>query len=326
VRRREFIALLGGTAAWPIVARGQQPALPLIGFMSGRSPVDSAHLVEAFRQGLRESGYVEGETISIEYRWANGDYERLPELASDLVSRRVLLLLALGGESSAIAAKQATSTIPIVFGIGDDPVKAGLVASFNKPGGNATGYTLLTNQIGPKRVGLMHELVPGVSLLGALINPSFPPALDQLADIESSTRSIGQSLVIARASTDAELNAAFAYFVQQRAGALLIATDPYFDTRRAQIIALAAEARLPAMYQFREYALAGGLISYGPKITDSYKQAGIYAGRILKGTKPADLPVLQPTRFELVINLKTANALGLTLPNSMQLLADEVIE
>ena len=258
MRRREFIALLGGTAAWPIAARGQQPALPLIGFMSGRSPVDSAHLVEAFRQGLRESGYVEGETISIEYRWANGDYNRLPELASDLVSRRVLLLLALGGESSAIAAKQATSTIPIVFGIGDDPVKAGLVASFNKPGGNATGYTLLTNQIGPKRVGLMHELVPGVSLLGALINPSFPPALDQLADIENATRSIGQSLVVGRAGTDAELKAAFAYLVEQRVGAVLIATDPYFDTRRAQIIALAAEARLPAMYQFREFARRRG--------------------------------------------------------------------
>ncbi len=326
MRRREFIALLGGTAAWPIAAQGQQKALPLIGFMSGRSPADSAHLVEAFRQGLRESGYVEGETISIEYRWANGEYNRLPELASDLVSRRVLLLLALGGESSAIAAKQATSTIPIIFGIGDDPVKAGLVASFNKPGGNATGYTLLTNEMGAKRVGLMHELVPGVSLLGALINPSFPPALDQLADIENATRSIGQSLVVGRASTDAELKAAFAYLVEQRVGAVLIATDPYFDTQRAQIIALAAEGRLPTMYQFREYALAGGLVSYGPRITDSYKQAGIYAGRILKGTKPADLPVLQPTRFELVINLKTANALGLTVPNSMQLLADEVIE
>jgi putative tryptophan/tyrosine transport system substrate-binding protein len=326
MKRRQFITLLGGAAAWPLVAKAQQPAMPVIGWMSGRSPADSTHLLEAFRKGLHDTGYVEGESISIEYRWAQGDYGRLPELASDLVNRGVLLLMAVGGEPSAIAAKKATSTIPIVFGIGGDPVDAGLVASFNRPGGNATGYTLLTSQMEPKRIGLLHELAPSASSLGALINPAFPPAVRQLGDIENATKTIRQSLFVARASTDAELDAAFASFVQQRVGAVLIAADPYFDTRREQIIALAAQARLPTMYQFREFAVAGGLISYGPSYTDSYKQGGIYAGRILRGAKPADLPILQPTKFEMVINLKTANSLGLNIPNSMQLLADEVIE
>jgi putative ABC transport system substrate-binding protein len=294
--------------------------------MSGRSPADSAYLVDAFRQGLREAGYVEGETISVEYRWADGDYDRLPGLASDILRRNVLVLVAAGGDPSAVAAKQATSTVPIVFGMGGDPIKVGLVASFNRPGGNATGFTLLTNQMEPKRVGLLHELVPSVSLLGALINPSFPPAARELEDIENATRSINQSLFVARAINDAELEAAFASFVEQRVGAVLVAAAPFFDTRSTQIIALAAKHRLPAMYQFREYAVAGGLISYGPSITDSYKQAGVYAGRILRGARPGDLPVLQPTKFEMVINLKTANALGLAIPNTMQLLADEVVK
>jgi putative ABC transport system substrate-binding protein len=298
----------------------------VIGFMSGRSPADSAYLVDAFRQGLRETGYLEGETISVEYRWADGDYDRLPGFASDLLGRNVLVLVAVGGDPSAVAAKQATSSVPIVFGMGGDPVKASLVASFNRPGGNATGFTLLTNQMEPKRVGLLHELVPSVSLLGALINPSFPPAARQLEDIENATRSINQSLFVARAVNDAELEAAFASFVEQRVGAVLVAAAPFFDTRSTQIIALAAKHRLPAMYQFRQYAVVGGLISYGPSITDSYKQAGVYAGRILRGAKPGDLPVLQPTKFEMVINLKTANALGIAIPNTMQLLADEVVE
>jgi len=326
MRRREAIRLVGGAAAWPLAALGQQAAVPVIGFMSGRSPADSAYLVDAFRQGLRETGYLEGETISVEYRWADGNYDRLPGLASDLLGRNVLVLVAAGGDPSAVAAKQATSSVPIVFGMGGDPVKAGLVASFNRPGGNATGFTLLTNQMEPKRVGLLHELVPSVSLLGALINPSFPPAARQLEDIENATRSINQSLFVARAVNDAELEAAFASFVEQRVGAVLVAAAPFFDTRSTQIIALAAKHRLPAMYQFRQYAVAGGLISYGPSITDSYKQAGVYAGRILRGAKPGDLPVLQPTKFEMVINLKTANALGIAIPNTMQLLADEVME
>ena len=326
MRRREAIRLVGAAAAWPLAAWGQQAAVPVIGFMSGRSPADSAYLVDAFRQGLRETGYLEGETISVEYRWADGDYDRLPGFASDLLGRNVLVLVAVGGDPSAVAAKQATSTVPIVFGMGGDPVKAGLVASFNRPGENATGFTLLTNQMEPKRVGLLHELLPGVSLLGALINPSFPPAARQLEDIENATRSINQSLFVARAGNDAELEAAFASFVEQRVGAVLVAAAPFSDTRSTQIIALAAKHRLPAMYQFRQYAVAGGLISYGPSITDSYKQAGVYAGRILRGAKPGDLPVLQPTKFEMVINLKTANALGIAIPNTMQLLADEVVE
>jgi putative ABC transport system substrate-binding protein len=326
LKRREFISLLGGAASWPLAARAQQPAMPVIGFMSGRSPADADYLVDAFRQGLRDAGYVEGENISIEYRWANGDYDRLPGLASDLLRRKVLVLIAVGGDSSALAAKQATSTVPIVFGTGSDPIKAGLVASFNQPGGNATGYALLTNQMEPKRIGLLHELVPSVSLLGALINPSFPPAAQQLEDIQNATRSIKQNLFVATAVNDAELETAFAAFVEQRVGALLVAAAPFFDTRRERIIALAAQHSLPAMYRFREYAVAGGLISYGPRITDSYKQAGVYAGRILRGANPGNLPILLPTKFEMVINLKTANALGLAIPNTMQLLADEVIE
>jgi putative ABC transport system substrate-binding protein len=242
------------------------------------------------------------------------------------LSLNVLVLVAVGGDSSAAAAKHATSTVPIVFGMGSDPVKAGLVASFNRPVGNATGFTLLTNRLEAKRVGLLHELVPGGSPLGALVNPNFPPAADELIDIENAMRSIRRELVIARANDDTEVQSAFATFAGQRVGAALVAASPFFDTRREQIIGLAAKHKIPAMYQFREYAVAGGLISYGPPIADSYKQAGSYVGRILRGTKPGDLPVLQPSRFELVINLKAANALGLAIPGTMQLLADEVIE
>ena len=326
LKRRDFISLVGGAATWPLVARSQQAAMPVIGFMSGRSMADSGYLAESFRQGLRDTGYVEGESIGIEYRWANGDYDRLPGFASDLLQRNVLVLVAVGGDSSPRAAKQATSTVPIVFGMGGDPIQAGLVASFNRPGGNATGYTLLTNEMEPKRIGLLHELVPGASLLGALINPSFPPAARQLEDIENAIRSIKQNLFVARAVNDQDLETAFPSFVQQKAGAVLVAASPFFDTRQDRIVALAAQYRLPAMYHFRQYAVAGGLISYGPSLTESYKQAGVYAGRILRGAKPADLPVLQPTKFEMVINQKTANALGFAIPNTIQLLADEVIE
>src|SRR5262245_52725177 len=298
VKRRQFIAVVGAAAAWPLVARAQQPAMPVIGWMSGRSPDDSAHLLAAFRDGLRETGFVEGESVAIEYRWAGGQYDRLPAMAADLVSRAVAVLVGVGGDPSALAAKQATSTIPIVFGMGGDPVAAGLVASFNRPGGNATGYSLLTNLMEPKRVGLLHELVPGVTVLGALLNPHFPPAVHQLQQIEEAARTIGLQLFAGSASNDAELNDAFASLVQRRVGAVLVAADPYFGTRRDKIIALAAQARLPAIYQFREFAVAGGLISYGPSITEMYKHGGEYVGRILRGTKPADLPVLQPTKFE----------------------------
>ncbi len=326
MRRRELITLLGAATAWPLVARAQQPAMPVVGWMSGRSLRDSDNLLAAFREGLRETGFVEGESVEIEYSWADGRYEQLKEMAADLVRRRIAVLVAVGGDSSALAAKQATSTIPVVFGMGGDPVGSGLVTSFNRPGGNITGYTLLTNLMEPKRIGLLHELVPGISLVGALINPNFPPAARQLQEIEEATGRIGLRLFTANASNDAQLDAALVSLVQNGVGALLVAADPYFDTRRDRIITFAAQNKLPAMYQFREFALAGGLISYGPRIMESYRQAGVYVGRILRGAKPSDLPVLQPTKFDLVLNMKTATALGLAVPNAIQLLADEVIE
>ena len=325
--RREFLSVLGGAAAaWPLCARAQPAALPVVGFMSGRSAPDSVHVVAAFREGLAETGFVDGQNVIIEFRWANGHYDQLPALAAEFVSRPVTVLVGVGGDPSAIAAKRATSTIPIVFGIGGDPVKAGLVGSLNRPGANVTGFTLLTNQMESKRVGLLRELVPGLALVGVLINPKFGPAAQQLGQIENAARTVDQRLVIATASNDEELSAAFASLVRDRVNALLVAADPYFDTRRDQIIAFAAQNRLPAIYHFRDYAAAGGLISYGPRVTDSYIQAGNYTGQILKGAKPGNLPVLQPTKFEMVINLKTANALNLALPNSIQLLADEMIE
>jgi putative tryptophan/tyrosine transport system substrate-binding protein len=328
MRRREVITLLGGAAAaWPLAARAQeQPAMPVIGFMSARSPEDSAYLLAAFRQGLNEVGFLEGQNIAIELRWARGQYDRLPALAAELVQRRVAVLAALGGDLSSVTTRQATSIIPIVFGMGADPVEHGLVDSFSRPGGNATGYTILTSELEPKRIGLLHELVPAAPLIGALLGPDAPRTARQLQEIEDATRSLKRRLVVQKAGSDTELDAAFASLSQQRVGTMLVAASAYFDTRRERIIAFAAKSRIPAIYQLREYAVSGGLISYGPRIADSYRQAGVYVGRILRGAKPADLPVLQPTRFELVINLKTANALGLTVPNAMQLLADEVIE
>jgi len=327
VKRREFIALLrGAAAAWPLAARAQQPAMPVIGFMSARSPEDSVHLLEAFRRGLKEGGFVEGENVAVQFRWARGDYGRLPALAADLVGRQVAVIVAAGGEPSGLAAKSATSIIPIVFGIGGDPVKAGLVSSFSRPGGNVTGVTLLTNLMEPKRLGLLRDLVPGVALIGVLINPDFPPAALQLQQVEEAARAIVQRIVIAKASNDDALETAFGSLVQEGAGALLVAADPYFDTRRERIVGFAQQRRLPAIYQFREYAVAGGLLSYGVSITDAYRQYGVYTASILKGAKPADLPVLQPTKFELVINLKTARALGVNISDNLLTLADEVIE
>ena len=327
LKRRDVLSLLGGAAAaWSLAARAQQPAMPVIGFMSARSPEDSVHLLEAFRRGLKEGGFVEGENAAIEFRWARGDYSRLPTLAADLVSRQVAVIVAAGGEPSGFAAKAATATIPIVFGIGGDPVKAGLVESFSRPGGNVTGVTLLTNLMEPKRLGLLRDLAPGIPLIGALINPDFPPAALQLQQIEEAARGIGQRIVIAKANNDDALESAFASLVQEGVGALLVAADPYFDTRRDRIVAFAARQRLPAIYQFREYAVAGGLLSYGVSITDAYRQYGVYAARILKSAKPAELPVLQPTKFELVINVRTARELGVRLPDNVLSLADEVIE
>ena len=327
IGRRDFITLLGGAAAsWPLVARAQQPAMPVIGFLSSRSPEDSAHLIPAFAAGLAEGGYVEGQNLAIEFRWARGRYDLLPAMAAELVTRRVAVLTTAGGEPSALAAKRATSTIPIVFGIGGDPVALGLVASFSRPGGNATGVTLLTNLMEPKRLGLLRELAPGVPLIGVLLNPKFAPASRQLQQVEETARSIDQRILVAKASTDEELETAFAAFTSERVGALLITADPYFDTRRDQIVGFAARQRMPAIYQFREYAVAGGLLSYGVSITDAYRNYGVYTAKILKGAKPADLPVLQPTKFETVINLKTAKALSVKISDNLLSLADEVIE
>lgn len=325
MKRRELIRLFGLAATWPLAARAQG-TMPVVGYMSGRAPEESEHLTAAFRDGLSETGFVEGKNVTIEYRWAFGNYDKLAALAADLVNRQVAVLVAVGGDGSARAATQATSTIPIVFGGGGDPVRTGLVASLNRPGGNATGFTLLTNQMEPKRLGILHDLVPKAALIGVLLNPDFPPAVSQLATLENAAQTIGQRIAVFRASNDAELDSSFASLVQQQVDAVLVAADPYFDTRRDRIIAFVAQNKLPTVYQFREYAVAGGLMSYGPRITESYRQAGVYTGQILKGTKPGDLPVFQPTKFEFVINLKTAKALGVTIPAGLISFADEVIE
>lgn len=327
MRRRDFIGLVGGLAgAWPLAVRSQQPAMPVVGFMSGRSAEDSARIAAAFRQGLADAGFIEGQSVKIEYRWANGDYNKLPALAADLVDRKVAVLVGVGGDVSAAVAAKAAKTIPVVFGMGSDPVKAGLVASFSRPGGNITGYTLWTNEMESKRLGLLRELVPRVPLVGVLVNPSFPPTEQELLDLEPAANAVNQKLFVARANDDTELDSALASFAEQHTGALLVTASPFFDTRLQRIVGFAAQKRLPAIYQFREYAVAGGLISYGPDVAESYKNGGSYVGRILKGEKPADLPVMQPTKFDFVINLKAARSLGLTVPATLLAQASEVIE
>jgi len=326
VKRREFITLLGGVATtWPLAARAQQPAMPVIGFLSARSPEESAHLVAAFQSGLADNGYIAGQTVLIEYRWALGQYDRLPTMAADLVRRPVAVLAAVGGEPAAMAAKTATSAIPIVFAM-DDPVKQGLVESFNRPGGNATGMAVLSPDLEAKRLGLLHELVPQASTIGVLLNPNFPPAQHQLEEVQIAAQATNLQILALRASTDREIDEAFDTLIKQRIAALSVASDPFFDTRRDKLIGLAARYAVPAIYQFREYPAAGGLISYGIDIANVYRQIGIYVGRILKGAKPADLPVMQPTKFELVLNLKTAKTLHLAIPSGVFSIADEVIE
>jgi putative tryptophan/tyrosine transport system substrate-binding protein len=328
IGRRKFLATLGGAAAaWPLLAHAQQPPMPVIGFLSSSSAESSAYLLDALRQGLGESGYAEGQNVTIEYRWADGQYDRLPSLAAELVRREVAIIVATGaGGVAAQAAKRATSTIPIVFSSAVDPIKAGLVASINRPGGNATGFVQFTALLEAKRLQLLHELVPNATVIGVLVNAANPVAETQTADVQAAARSISRQVHVVTASSEGEFDAAFAGLAQQRIGGLLIAADPFFFSRREQLVALAARYALPAVYEWREFVVDGGLMSYGNRVTDAYHQIGIYCGRILKGANPADLPVVQPTKFELVINLKTAKALGLTVPNAMQLLADEVIE
>jgi ABC-type uncharacterized transport system substrate-binding protein len=327
MKRREFISLLGGAAVgWPLAARAQQPAMPVIGYLSARSPEDTAHLVEAFRRGLSEAGFVEGQNVIVEYRWALGQQDRLPTLAADLVRKPVSLFVTTGGESAALAARAATPTIPIAFIIGGDPVKIGLAASYSRPGGNATGISILTPSLEPKRLELLRELVPQASSIGVLLDPNFPPYADQLRDLREAGRALDLHLYELRASTDAEIDVAFETVARQRVAAIMVTAGPFFDTRREKLVALAARHTVPAIHHFREFAAAGGLMSYGIDSRITYRQIGVYAGGILKGEKPAELPVLQPTKFELVINLKTAKALGLKVPLTLQVAADEVIE
>jgi ABC-type uncharacterized transport system substrate-binding protein len=323
--RRDFISLLGGgAAAWPLAARAQQPAMPVIGFLGSASA--EPNWMAAFRQGLGEVGYVEGRNVAIEYRWAENRYDLLPAFVAELVNRPVAVLIASGGPVTAQAAKAATSSIPIVFTAASNPVKLGLVASLNRPGGNVTGSAMLTAELDAKRLELLRDLVPTARVIGALVNPRRPDVEAQSQDVQEAGRVLGLELLILSASSENDLHTAFASLAVQRIGALLVGADPFFTSRREQIIALAARHAVPAAYMTRDFPAAGGLMSYGANIVDGYRQAGIYAGQILRGAKPADLPVVQPTRFELVLNLKTAKVLGLTVPLIMQMTADEVIE
>ena len=329
-RRDSLLALLASLGVWafaiPDFVRAQPAALPVVGFLSSRSPAESTHLVAAFRQGLGEAGYVDGTNVTIEYRWAEGKYDRLPQLAAEIVRQRVAVIATAGGSVSAVAAKGATATIPIVFLSGGDVVKLGLVTSLNRPGGNVTGVAQFSLVLLPKRLELLRELVPRVALAGFLVNPHNPNAELELTHAQAAAESLGLKLMVVRASTEIEINAAFLQFAQQRVGGLLMSTDPFFDGRRAHLVALAERHSIPTIYGVREYATAGGLISYGSNFADTYREAGAYVARILKGATPGDLPVMQPSKFEMVVNLRTAKGLGLTIPQSLLLRADEVIQ
>src|SRR5436190_5678016 len=322
MQRRKFIALLGGAAAWPLQASAQTPA---IGFLSSRSAPDSVKVVAAFGKGLGEVGFTESD-LSIEYRYADGALDRLPEMAAELVKRPISVLVAVGGSNSAMAAKRASSTIPIVFVIGGDPVRLGLAASLSRPGGNATGMTIISADLAPKRLGLLRELVPTATALAALTNPNTPEGRGQASDMLNSALALGLNLRLLEASDEKGIEAAFVVLSQDKPDALLIASDPIFDVHRDKLVALVAAAAIPAIYQFRDFATAGGLMSYDPDILDAHRQIGIYVGKILKGALPADLPIQQPTKFQLVINLRTAKALGLTVSPTLLARADEVID
>ncbi len=326
MRRRDFIAGLGGAAAWPLAVRAQQPAMPVIGFLHSLSSSYIAHFAPGFRQGLRETGYVEGQNVAIEYRAAEGRYDRLSGLVADLVDRKVAVLVAAGGSEPARVAKAASATIPIVFVSAADPVKAGVVTSFSRPGGNITGVSLLGSVLEAKRLELLHQLVPGDGLIGALVNPKYPDADLQLVELHNGASVIKRQIDIVNASTDSEIDTAFATIAAHGASALLVAQDPFFNSRREQLVALANRHKLPAIYNQREFVDVGGLASYGTDFKDGYRQAGILVGKILSGANPADLPVMQPTKFELIINLRTAKTLGLTPTPGVLAIADEVVE
>ena len=324
VRRRELITLLGGAVAWPLAARAQQSAMPVVGFIDAGSAVERAEFLAAFRQGLADAGYVEGQNLAIEYRWAEGQYDRLPELAADLVRRRVSVIATPGTTDAAVAAKAATATIPIVFGVGGDPVKLGLVASLNRPGGNATGMHFFTVQLVAKRMQLLRELVPAAKRVALLVNPTDRTNESALRDVE--TAAVGQQVLAFEAATGREIDVAFESLVREKAEALLVSGNAYFNARRVQLAVLAASYGVPAMYAQRAFVEAGGLVSYGAPLADAFRQVGLYAGRILKGAKPTDLPVVQSTKFELAINLNTARALRFEVPPTLLARADEVIE
>jgi ABC-type uncharacterized transport system substrate-binding protein len=325
MNRRGFITLLGAAAAWPLAARAQQAATPVIGFLDPRSPDGMTERLRAFRQGLKDTGYVDGENVAIEYRWAEGQNDRLPALADELVRRRVAVIAAFG-IVAASAAKSATTTIPIVFIAPEDPVRHSLVASLARPGGNLTGINIFTTELVTKRLGLLHELVPGAVRVAVLVNPAYPDSEPMVRDVVAAARAMGLQIQLLNASNSREINAAFASLVHERPDALFVGSEPFLNSRRVQLVHLASRHAVPATYGLRDYAEVGGLMSYGPNIADAFRQVGVYTGRILKGTKPADLPVVQASKFELVINAETARLLGLTVPDKLLVAADEVIE